>query len=136
VDHFIPKSEEPKLAYEWDNFRLACLKLNARKGKSLDVIDPFALPPDSFILDFPSLLIKPHPHLLEPLKARVIKTIDQLQLNQDDKCVEGRLEWLKPYCEEEHTFQHLQKKAPFIAYELKRQGLVEVEKIAYIMGVR
>jgi hypothetical protein len=28
VDHFLPKSAKPELAYEWHNFRLACLTLN------------------------------------------------------------------------------------------------------------
>jgi len=137
VDHFIPKSEEPKLAYEWNNFRLACLKLNARKRDFLDVIDPFALPSlDCFILDFPSLLIQPNPHLLEPLKGRVISTIERLKFNKDDNCVQGRLDWLMPYCQKEYPFDYLRRKAPFIAYEIEREGLLEIEKIAYIMGMR
>lgn len=133
VDHFIPKSLEPKWAYEWDNFRLACLKLNARKRDFLDVIDPFALPTDSFILDFPSLIIKPNPNLAYPLKERVISTIKRLKLNEDDNCVKGRLDWLMPYCKQEYPFEYLKSKAPFIAYELARQELVEVDKIAKIM---
>ncbi|MFN9398322.1 MAG: hypothetical protein ACK57R_20260 [Dolichospermum sp.] len=136
VDHFLPKSPKPELAYEWHNFRLACLSLNQRKGTQLDVIDPFELPVNSFILDFPSLIIKPNPELLYPLKGRVISTINRLQLNDYDKCIDGRLEWLKTYYEDNSSFDSLKRKAPFIAYELERQGLVEVDKIAYIMGVR
>ena len=136
VDHFLPKSPKPELAYEWHNFRLACLSLNQRKGTQLDVIDPFELPVNSFILDFPSLIIKPNPELLYPLKGRVISTINRLQLNDSDKCIDGRLEWLKTYYEDNSSFDSLKRKAPFIAYELERQGLVEVDKIAYIMGVR
>jgi hypothetical protein len=136
VDHFLPKSAKPELAYEWHNFRLACLTLNNKKGTELDVIDPFELPVNSFILDFPSLIIKPNPELLYPLKERVISTINRLQLNDYDKCIDGRLEWLKTYYEDNSTFDSLKRKAPFIAYELERQGLAEVDKIAYIMGVR
>ncbi|MFN9558401.1 MAG: hypothetical protein ACK55G_06640 [Dolichospermum sp.] len=136
VDHFLPKSAKPELAYEWHNFRLACLTLNNKKGTELDVIDPFELPVNSFILDFPSLIIKPNPELLYPLKGRVISTINRLQLNDYDKCIDGRLEWLKTYYEDNSSFDSLKRKAPFIAYELERQGLVEVDKIAYIMGVR
>ncbi|MFN7528436.1 MAG: hypothetical protein ACK5QA_13580 [Dolichospermum sp.] len=136
VDHFLPKSPKPELAYEWHNFRLACLSLNQRKGTQLDVIDPFELPVNSFILDFPSLIIKPNPELLYPLKGRVISTINRLELNDYDKCIDGRLEWLKTYYEDNSSFDSLKRKAPFIAYELERQGLVEVDKIAYIMGVR
>jgi len=101
-----------------------------------NVIDPFELPVNSFILDFPSLIIKPNPELLYPLKGRVISTINRLQLNDYDKCIDGRLEWLKTYYEDNSSFDSLKRKAPFIAYELERQGLVEVDKIAYIMGVR
>jgi hypothetical protein len=136
VDHFLPKSAKPELAYEWHNFRLACLTLNNKKGTELDVIDPFELPVNSFILDFSSLIIKPNPELLYPLKERVISTINRLQLNDYDKCIDGRLEWLKTYYEDNSTFDSLKRKAPFIAYELERQGLAEVDKIAYIMGVR
>ncbi|MFN6198668.1 MAG: HNH endonuclease [Dolichospermum sp.] len=136
VDHFLPKSAKPELAYEWHNFRLACLTLNNKKRTELDVIDPFELPVNSFILDFPSLIIKPNPELLYPLKGRVISTINRLELNDYDKCIDGRLEWLKTYYEDNSTFDSLKRKAPFIAYELERQGLAEVDKIAYIMGVR
>jgi len=135
VDHFLPKSPKPELAYEWHNFRLACLSLNQRKGTQLDVIDPFELPVNSFILDFPSLIIKPNPELLYPLKGRVISTINRLQLNDYDKCIDGRLEWLKTYYEDNSSFDSLKRKAPFIAYELERQGLVEVDKIAYIISL-
>ncbi|MBD2279723.1 hypothetical protein [Aphanizomenon flos-aquae] len=136
VDHFLPKSPKPELAYEWHSFRLACLSLNQRKGTQLDVIDPFELPVNSFILDFPSLIIKPNPELLYPLKGRVISTINRLELNDYDKCIDGRLEWLKTYYEHNSSFDYLKRKAPFIAYELERQGLVEVDKIAKIMGVK
>jgi len=40
------------------------------------------------------------------------------------------------YCKKKYSFDYLKEKYPFIAYELERQGLVEVDKIAYIMGVR
>ncbi|MFN9170266.1 MAG: hypothetical protein ACK58B_06885 [Dolichospermum sp.] len=88
VDHFLPKSPKPELAYEWHNFRLACLSLNQRKGTQLDVIDPFELPVNSFILDFPSLIIKPNPELLYPLKGIVISTINRIQLKDYDKCID------------------------------------------------
>ncbi|MBD1894153.1 hypothetical protein [Coleofasciculus sp. FACHB-129] len=134
VDHFIPKSVEPKLAYEWQNFRLACLKLNTRKGTHQDVIDPFWMPTGCFILEFPSLQIKPAPILKDPLKQRVIDTIKHLKLNEDAKCVKGRQDWLIPYCQKVYPFDYLKRRAPFIAYELERQALVD--KIASIMGVR
>lgn len=133
VDHFIPKSVKPEWAYEWPNFRLACLKLNTRKGDFQGIIDPFVLPKDCFILDFPSLLIKPNRQLSAPLKEKVMATIERLKLNEDDNCVKGRQDWLMPYCRNEYPFDYLKRKAPFIAYELERQELVD--KIALIMRV-
>ena len=38
VEHFMPKKAHPHLAYEWDNFRLVCGRLNGRKGDHQDVI--------------------------------------------------------------------------------------------------
>jgi hypothetical protein len=135
VDHFIPKSVKPELAYDWDNFRLSCSKMNTNKGTKKEIIDPFFLPADSFIIDFPSMLIKPNPNLLEPLKIRVVYTIKELQLNKEMWQL-GRSHRLIEYCKKKFPFDHFKSQAPFIAYELERQGLVEVDKIAKIMGVR
>ena len=133
VDHFIPKSVKPELAYEWSNFRLSCLKMNARKRDFQDVLDPFQIEIDWFILDFPSLLIKVSPVLEEPVKSQVRNTIKRLKLNDDDDCVKHRQDWLIQYCKGKITFEFLKETAPFIAYELERQNLVE--SIAFIMSV-
>jgi hypothetical protein len=135
VDHFIPKTVNPELAYEWDNFRLICSKMNSIKGIKTEIIDPFFLPADSFIIDFPSMLIKPNPNLLEPLKSRVVYTIECLKLNEEMRQL-GRSDQLIKYCKKDYSFDHLKENYPFIAYELERQGLIEVDKIAKIMGVR
>ncbi|MEM9544029.1 MAG: hypothetical protein AAGA60_31660, partial [Cyanobacteria bacterium P01_E01_bin.42] len=124
------------LAYEWSNFRLSCLKMNSRKRDFLDVLDPFTLPLNCFILEFPSLVVKPNPTLSDNLKEEAIATIARLKLNQDDDCIQGRQEWLIPYCQQEYPLTFLRKKAPFIVYELERQDIAEVSKIARIMGIR
>jgi hypothetical protein len=133
VDHFIPKSVEPQLAYEWRNYRLASLKLNSRKGEYQDVLDPFKLQPDWFILDFPSLLVKPNSSLSASEKEQVHATIKRLKLNDDDTCVQDRLHWIRDFAKGELSFSFLKRKAPFLAYELQRQGLVD--NIAVIMKV-
>lgn len=58
VDHFVPKSRRPDLAYEWSNYRLALPQVNSYKGDSVDVLDPFVVPEGWFILDFPSCLVR------------------------------------------------------------------------------
>lgn len=124
VDHFVPKSVSPNLAYEWGNFRLACLKLNSWKGDYQDVLDPFLLQPDWFVLEFPSLLIKPHADLAPHQREQVETTIKRLRLNADDGCVRARLRWIKDYCRNK-DYELLSDYAPFIAYELRRQDLLD-----------
>lgn len=131
VDHFIPKSVKPRLAYDWGNYRLASAKMNSRKRDYQDVLDPFKLGADWFVLDFPSLLVKPNPALRTKKKALVVATIQRLKLNDDDTCVQERLHWALVFCKM-RDMDFMKRYAPFIAYELERQGLVE--KIVSIMG--
>ena len=131
IDHFLPKSSRPDLAYEWSNFRYASLKLNGRKGEQL-ILDPFQLVLGWFFLDFPSLLVKPNSSLGPDERQAVSHTIDVLKLNEDDSCVEARQGWVLAFCSGEISFAHLSTRAPFIACELQRQKLVE--KIAIVMS--
>lgn len=131
VDHFIPKSVNHQLAYDWHNYRLASRTMNIRKGNHQDVLDPFRLKPNWFIMDFPSLLIKPNSILTTAQKEKVSKTITRLKLNADEICVRSRKDWLLPFCKKEYSFDFLQMHAPFIAYELQRQNLID--KIVSIM---
>jgi len=131
VDHFIPKSIQPELAYEWNNYRLASCRFNRKKGIYQDVLDPFNLEPDWFILEFPSLAVKPNPALSAFQAKQVIATRDHLGLN-DEICMVSRLRWIRDFCRRSITFEYLKQNAPFIAYELERQNLVE--KITLMMG--
>jgi hypothetical protein len=124
IDHFLPRANHPDLAFEWDNYRYAAHKFNARKGTQ-GIVDPFQLEPDTFFLDFDSFLIKPNPDLTSDQRTAVQRTIDVLKLNDDEDCVELRkdcIEWLR---NGDISFTHLQRMAPFLAYELKRQNLVD-----------
>ena len=124
VDHFIPKSVGPQLAYEWRNYRLASLRMNARKGNHQDVLDPFELELNWFFLDFPSLLVKPNPVLSASQAEQVISTIERLKLN-DEICISARQHWIRGFCNGGINFNYLKRDAPFIAYELERQDLVD-----------
>jgi hypothetical protein len=132
VDHFKPKSLNPKLAYEWDNYRLASSKYNNWKGLK-KILDPFLLKPDWFVLDFRTLKVQPNDRLLTEQKEAVRNTIEILKLNKDETCIEARETWLMNYCGRDITFKHLETRAPFIAYELKRQDLTKsiFQKIKY-----
>lgn len=122
IDHFIPKAQQPNLAYEWHNYRYVSARFNSRKGTKI-IIDPFTLLPDWFMIDFNSFLILPNPHLLTEQKAQVYETINCLKLNADDDLVTERQAWFTDYFYGSIPFAHLQKHAPFIAYEIQRQGI-------------
>lgn len=120
IDHFVPKSQQPALAYEWSNFRYVSARFNSRKG-TRTIIDPVGLSPDWFIIDFSSFFIHPNPDLSLEQKQVVDETITRLKLNIDDDLVVERQAWFFAYQKDEISFDHLNKHAPFIAYEVQRQ---------------
>ncbi|MBV9469447.1 MAG: hypothetical protein JO316_26115 [Abitibacteriaceae bacterium] len=124
VDHYIPIAARPDLAYEWSNYRLACLLMNSYKREHQDVLDPFNIKANWFIIDFSSYMVLPGENLTASEKTQVTATIARLKLNDDEACLSSRKAWIDEYTTGEISFSHLEKKAPFIAYELKRQGLV------------
>lgn len=125
VEHFRPKSKYPQDAYNWENYRLACWKMNKNKGIYEDVLDPFTLQDNWFVIDFSSLMVFPGDHLTEHDARLVSKTIKRLKLNEDEDCIEERKKWIGDYVTGEITFAHLKKKAPFLASEIERQGYKE-----------
>ncbi len=121
VEHFEPKSKRPDLAYEWNNYRLVCQLLNARKCDFCDVLDPFAIEDGWFALDLVSgaCIVGPDAH--GDTRARVKDTIDRLGL--DGAAYKSAItERLDEWREELSTFEHVRKWAPFLARELVRQG--------------
>jgi hypothetical protein len=114
----------PHLAYDWSNYRLVCGKLNGRKGDHEDVLDPFTLPDGWFVIDFPSLMVFPGSQLSPEQAEQVIKTINRLKLNDED-FLQERAEYLQDHYVRNYPFSYLERKAPFLAKELKRQDLVE-----------
>jgi hypothetical protein len=136
VDHFIPVSVlihiDPGLAYDWDNFRLASRSMNCEKHTFRDVVDPFLIEYGWFVMDFPSLVVKSSAGLAPDNREKVEATIRRLKLNEKEKYIEYRREFLGDYCKLcaesgsiKPALEHLEKKAPFIAYELKRQELTQ-----------
>jgi hypothetical protein len=122
VDHFLPKSQYPDLAYEWDNYRLATPQVNSYKGESIDVIDPFVVKDGWFILDFPSCLIRPAPSLSQVIAEQVEKTIAVLRLNANDHFVQDRCDIVINFLDENISFDFLSRRYPFLATEIIRQG--------------
>ena len=122
VDHFIAKSSSIEHAYRWRNFRLACGKINGRKGIFDDLLDPFEIKEGTFHLNLLTGAISPNPTLPPPLKAQAQATIDRLGLNDADCCLD-RLEFFDDYRKKQISSLYLKEKCPFVWYEVHRQKM-------------
>jgi hypothetical protein len=127
VDHLLPKSKRRELAYEWSNYRLACVRMNARKNDLEDVLDPFEVQDGWFALELSTLEVVPGEGLPDALRAQVQKTIDRLDLN-DDEFVRARDAHYSAWKEGDMSFRLLLKFCPFLAKELLRQGVAQEEE--------
>lgn len=125
IDHFVAKSRRPDLAYEWSNLRLALHRINTHKGNVADIVDPFGVQPGWFILDFPSCLVRPGVHLSDQIINSVETTIRVLKLNEDDIFVQERCDLMVMFAQQEVALPFLQKRYPFLAAEIVRQGIQE-----------
>src|SRR5690606_24273905 len=123
VDHFIAKSANAGLAYEWKNYRLACTTMNSRKREYSDVLDPFYLAPDLFRLQLSTGHIYPNPELDVRAMRLVEETIERLGLD-DPQCRALRTSWYQDYLEHELPSDYLKKKSPFVWYEANRLELL------------
>lgn len=123
VDHFLPKSLYPALAYEWSNYRLSRPQVNQYKGNSMEVVDPFVVQTGWFTLDFPSCLVRPSKELPELIADQVKKSIQILKLNEDDIFVQERCDLMLAFAEGAVTLDFLTKRYPFLAAEIVRQEI-------------
>ena len=122
VDHFSSKDLFPHLAYEWSNFRYSSGRFNGRKGNRI-ILDPFLIQAGWFQINFNTMFIRPDPNLGPQLQDQIIDAIDKLHLNRDDKLVEERIVYMQYLKGGQIDFKFLRQNAPFIAFELERQGL-------------
>ena len=121
VDHMVPKSSDWRLVYEWCNYRLACLPMNRRKREFTDVLDPFCIDDDWFVMDIVEFRVHPGSSLDASRKHSVAATINRLGLNDLDWC-ETRRQHVEHY--REHRMLHIVESLfPFVAKEIRRLGL-------------
>lgn len=111
VDHFISKSTDAGLAYEWSNYRLACSTMNSRKREYSDVLDPFYLAPDLFRLQLSTGHIYPNPGLAAAPMRLVEQTIERLGLD-DPQCRDLRASWYQDYLEHGLPSDYLKRNLP------------------------
>ena len=121
VDHMLPKSTHWDHVYEWSNYRLACMRMNTRKNEAADVVDPFEVGDGWFALEFDECQVICGPGIDVATAAKVEATRTRLGLNELD-CLKARQEYVRSYRDGEIPLDYLERRAPFIARELRRQG--------------
>lgn len=123
VDHVLPKSYAWNQVYEWANYRLCAAIINSKKGALLTLVDPFAVGPSWFALNVNTL------HIVEGSAAPVAeqpRIEATLPVLNHRLCVQEREEYVRCYQIGPGAggidLAHLERRAPFIASELRRQG--------------
>jgi hypothetical protein len=124
VDHMAAKSTNWDQVYEWNNYRLACALMNARKNKFDDVIDPIDVKDGTFALEFVTFQVSAGSLATDAELPLIKSTIDRLNLNSPE-CCKAREAYYQAYMSGDITFKFLKAKAPFIALEMIRLTLVQ-----------
>ncbi|MBA4500888.1 HNH endonuclease family protein [Marinobacterium marinum] len=122
TDHFIPKSALAGDAYEWSNYRLSCLGPNRSKNAFTDLLDPFEIQPDTFVLNLASGAIKLNPELDNAVAEVAATTISRLNLDSEQhRKMRSRAFTRYLRRKDEESLKEL---SPFVWYEANRQGLL------------
>jgi uncharacterized protein (TIGR02646 family) len=127
TDHFVAKSSLPSLAYEWSNYRLACLAMNAKKNAFDDIIDPFQVPEDLFRIELVTGRIYWNEAQPELWRDRARQTIVRLGLDGGiNRELRARRfgDYLKMAAGNPmDAKEYLRRYSPFVWTEVIRQGL-------------
>jgi len=123
TDHFIAKSANAGLTYEWSNYRLACMTMNARKRAFDDVLDPFTMPADMFRLELASGRIFVNPDMTGNFVREARLTIERLKLDSSINR-DMRARHFQDYALSSINSDHLRKTSPFVWNEARRQGFL------------
>jgi hypothetical protein len=118
VDHFIAKERDWRLVYEWSNYRLSANCVNGAKG-TREVVDPFDVKAGWFELDLGTFFVRRGSGAPPTAHARIDATLPLLNLRQ---CVAQRGEFITSYRDGGIDLRNVERYAPFIAAELRRQG--------------
>jgi hypothetical protein len=117
----IPKSTAWDRVYEWSNYRLACALMNSRKNDAQTVLDPFEVENDWFGLELVAYQVVAREGLAPETEGRIEATIQRMGLN-DEECRKAREEYAEAYLSGTIRLEYLERRAPFVARELRRQG--------------
>jgi len=122
VDHYVSWRNDPRLAYEWANFRYASGWVNSSKQCADDlVLDPFEVEDGWFEILLPSLQLVLTDAVPDEHRARAEFTLDRLHLRDDERVIRQRQEWYRMHCDGELSLEGLRRKAPLIACAVEKQ---------------
>jgi hypothetical protein len=122
IDHFMPKSLYPSLAYDWTNFRLCRTDINSNKGIEQYVPDPFGIQNDWFQVDFATWRVGPSTNAPQYIYHRIRATFVKLGLN-DEFYIEERQSAAAIYIHTPNERAELRRLYPFLTAELDRQNI-------------
>jgi uncharacterized protein (TIGR02646 family) len=89
IEHYVAKTIDPELTFEWTNLLPACHKCNSSKGNADHgglLLKPDAEDPEPFFWLHPEGRLEPHPRLDEAGRRRAEETIRLLNLQRGALC--------------------------------------------------
>lgn len=123
VDHVAPVSRAWDKVYEWSNYRLCTGVVNTKKGDLVHLVDPIDARIGWFELDLSSYAVVRGAAAPTAHHQAIDRTLPLLNL--PDCCVLRRTYvedyWLGPD-DGGISLKYLERRAPFVALELRRQG--------------
>lgn len=126
VDHYLDKDTHPDRAYDWDNYRYACIDVNRLKGTT-SVLDPFEVCDDWFGLNLVSFEVE----LRVPSGPDTTKWAKTLKILNDPSFCDARKWYHERYFgrklddfdpADPMPYETLLRESPFVARELRRQN--------------
>lgn len=121
VDHVLPKSRVWNLVYEWANYRLCAALINTNKNDLTSLVDPFEVEEGWFALEFVGFQVTRGPNAPASKTQRIDDTLPLLNMPE---CLKAREEYVTCYEQGAIGLAYLERRAPFVAAELRRQGLL------------
>jgi len=119
VDHMLPKSRRWNQVYEWNNYRLCAATINSRKRDIAGIVDPIECRSGWFALELTGFQVTAGEHAPDERKVEINAT---LELVNSHDCCKARQEYVTNYLSGEIPLSYVERRAPFIAAELRRQG--------------
>ncbi|MBL9007621.1 MAG: hypothetical protein JNJ46_25415 [Myxococcales bacterium] len=124
VDHMLPKSRQWDHVYEWSNYRLCAALVNGRKKDLTGIVDPFSCKSGWFALELVGYQVIVGPKLPASQSSQAEAT---LRLLNAAECCKAREEYAGCYVGRSISLSYLERRAPFVAAELRRQGKLHPE---------